>query len=103
MTINRPIDFPKLKDYKPTRFMAPTSHYDKAKADRAVLFIESLKHTKGKWEGKQFYLLPWQEQIIRDIFELSQKGKSAYRVIWYALSVKMYNGVKIWVSKKNMM
>lgn len=24
-------------------------------------------------------------------------------IIWYALSVKIYNGVKIWVSKKNMM
>lgn len=24
----RPKDYPKLKNYKPTRFMLPTSHYD---------------------------------------------------------------------------
>ena len=48
--------------------MLPTSHYDKAKADRAVKFIQNLKHTKGKWDGKKFMLLPWQEQIVRDIF-----------------------------------
>ncbi len=55
-------------DYKPSEFMLPTSHYDKAKADRAVKFIENLCHTKGKWAGKKFLLLPWQEQIVRDIF-----------------------------------
>lgn len=54
--------------YTPSRFMLPTSHYDKAKADRAVKFIQNLKHTKGKWDGKKFMLLPWQEQIVRDIF-----------------------------------
>lgn len=64
----RPKDYPKLKQYTPTRFMLPTSHYDKAKADRAVKFIENLRHTKGKWAGKRFWLLPWQEQLIRDIF-----------------------------------
>ena len=55
-------------EYAPSRFMLPTSHYDKAKADRAVKFIQNLKHTKGKWDGKKFILLPWQEQIVRDIF-----------------------------------
>ena len=38
----RPKDYPKLKNYQPTRFMLPTSHYDKKKADRAVTFIENL-------------------------------------------------------------
>lgn len=64
----RPANYPKLKDYKPTRFILPESHYDAAKADRAVRFIENLCHTKGRWTGKPFWLLPWQEQIIRDIF-----------------------------------
>ena len=72
----RPADYPKLTNYEPTRFMLPTSHYDKAKADRAVTFIENLKHTKGKWDGKPFWLLPWQEQIIRDIFGIVDKGRS---------------------------
>ena len=64
----RPKDYPKLKNYQPSKFMLPTSHYDKEKADRAVKFIENLCHTKGIWAGKRFWLLPWQEQLIRDIF-----------------------------------
>ena len=68
MAERRPAGYPKLKNYKPSRFMLPTSHYDKAKADRAVKFIENLCHTKGKWAGKRFWLLPCQEQLIRDIF-----------------------------------
>ncbi|HEL2264265.1 TPA: terminase large subunit [Streptococcus suis] len=54
--------------YEPSPFMLPTSHYDKAKADRAVTFINNLSHTKGKWAGKRFDLFPWQEQIVRDLF-----------------------------------
>ena len=54
--------------FQPTRFMLPTSYYDKKKADRAVSFIQGLKHTKGIWAGKPFILFPWQEQIIRDIY-----------------------------------
>jgi phage terminase large subunit-like protein len=48
--------------------MAKDSYYDKDSADYAVNFIECLSHTKGKWSGKPFELIDWQEQIIRDIF-----------------------------------
>ena len=58
----------KLKKYKPTRFMAKDSRYDKDAADFAVMFIESLCHTKGTWAGRPFELIDWQEQIIRDLF-----------------------------------
>lgn len=58
----------KLKKYKPTKFMAKTSHYNKDAADYAVMFIESLCHTKGTWAGKPFELIDWQERIIRDLF-----------------------------------
>ena len=57
-----------LKNYKPTKFKAKGSYYDKEYADFAVAFIESLCHTKGTWAGKPFGLMDWQEQIIRDIF-----------------------------------
>jgi phage terminase large subunit-like protein len=33
-----------------------------------VGFIECLTHTKGTWAGKNFELIDWQEQIIRDVF-----------------------------------
>lgn len=58
----------KLKKYRPTRFMAEGSRYDKAAADFAVNFIESLCHTKGVWAGQRFELIDWQEQIVRDLF-----------------------------------
>jgi phage terminase large subunit-like protein len=58
----------KLKNYKPTRFMAKTSHYDEYAANVVVTFIEQLKHTKGEFYKKPFILIDWQEQIIRDIF-----------------------------------
>ena len=50
----------KLKNYKPTRFMAESSHYSKQMADFAVMFIEQLCHTKGTWAGKPFELIDWQ-------------------------------------------
>ena len=63
----------KLKKYKPTKFKARTSHYDKEAADFAVNFIESLCHTKGTWAGKPFELIDWQKQIVRDVFGTLKK------------------------------
>ena len=85
----RPAKYPKLKDYRPTKFMLPTSHYDSQKADRAVKFIEMLRHTKGKWAGKRFWLLPWQEQIIRDIFGVvDEKGNRQFRTAYVEIGKK---------------
>ena len=61
-------DIRKLKKYKPTRFMAEGSTYNRELADLAVSFIGCLKHTKGEWYGQNFELIDWQEQIIRDLF-----------------------------------
>ena len=59
--------------------MLETSHYDEATADYVVNFIGCLCHTKGRWAGKPFDLLPWQEQIIRDIFgTLKPNGKRQF-------------------------
>ena len=85
----RPATIPKLERYVPTRFMLPTSHYDETKADRAVRFIENLKHTKGKWAGKPFWLFPWQEQIIRDVFGIvDEKGKRQFRTAFVEIGKK---------------
>ena len=86
----RPENYPKLTDYKPTRFMLPTSHYDKEKADRAVKFVEMLPHTKGEWEGQPFWLLPWQEQIIRDLFGIvKEDGMRQFRTAYIEIPKKM--------------
>ena len=85
----RPKDYPKLTDYTPTRFMKETSHYDAEKADKAVRFIEMLRHTKGKWAGKRFWLLPWQEQVIRDIFGVvDENGKRQFRTAFVEIGKK---------------
>lgn len=76
--------------YKPTKFMLPTSHYDKVRADRAVMFIQSLKHTKGIWAGKPFFLFPWQEQIIRDLFGIIKEN-----------GFRQFNTAYIEIGKKN--
>lgn len=86
----RPEGYPKLEDYKPCKFMAETSHYDQGKADRAVKFIEMLPHTKAQWEGKPFWLLPWQEQIIRDLFGIvKEDGSRQFRTAYIEISKKM--------------
>ena len=86
---DKPADFPELTEYKPSRFMLPTSHYDEKKAERAVRFIENLKHTKGKWAEKPFCLLPWQEQIIRDIFGIvDERGKRQFRTAFVEIGKK---------------
>ena len=85
----RPADIPKLEQYKPTRFMLPTSHYDKKKADKAVKFIEMLRHTKGKWAGERFWLFPWQEQVIRDIFGIvDEDGHRQFRTAYVEIPKK---------------
>lgn len=80
----------KLKKYKPTKFKAKDSRYDKDSADFAVAFIESLCHTKGTWAGKPFELIDWQEQIIRDLFGILKPN--GYR---------QFNTAYIEIPKKN--
>lgn len=85
----RPKNYPRLKNFKPSRFMLPTSHYDKAKADRAVKFIENLCHTKGKWAGKRFWLLPWQEDLIRNVFGIVKPdGNRQFRTAFIEIPKK---------------
>ena len=89
MMEQRPTDYPRLKDYEPTRFMLETSHYDEEKADRAVRFIENLCHTKGKWAGHRFWLLPWQERIIRDVFGVvDDNGYRQFRTAYVEIPKK---------------
>nr|MBQ4457958.1 terminase [Clostridia bacterium] len=69
--------------------MLETSHYDKARADRAVMFIENLCHTKGKWEGQPFWLFPWQEQIVRDVFGIvDDAGRRQFKTAYVEIPKK---------------
>lgn len=82
----------KLKNYKPTKFKAKDSYYDKEYADFAVAFIESLCHTKGTWAGKPFELMDWQEQIIRDLFGILKPN--GYRQFMIKNTIPLSEGMK---------
>ncbi len=89
MAEKRPKGIPKLRGYKPTGFMLKGNRYDKARADRAVGFIENLCHTKGVWAGKPFWLFPWQEQIVRDVFGVvDKKGRRQFKTAYVEIPKK---------------
>ena len=76
--------------------MAKTSHYDKASADYAVAFIESLCHTKGTWAGKPFELIDWQEQIVRDLFgTIKENGYRQFNTAYIEIPKKMGKQVSL--------
>ena len=63
--------------------------FDNDKADRAVRFIERLKHTKGRWAGVPFLLEPWQKKIIRDLFgTVLPDGRRQYRTAYIEIPRK---------------
>ena len=64
--------------------------YDENKAKRAVTFINALKHTKGKWRGVSFELLPWQDKIINDVFgTVKENGYRQYNTAYVEIPKKM--------------
>ena len=64
--------------------------FDEGKAKRTVDFINCLKHTKGKWRGQPFDLLPWQEAIIRDVFgTLKPNGYRQFNTVYIEIPKKM--------------
>jgi phage terminase large subunit-like protein len=63
--------------------------FDEAKAQRAVSFFENLKHTKGKFAGKPFVLLPWEKQIIRDVYgTVNENGNRIYKFVYVEIPKK---------------
>ena len=63
--------------------------FDEGKAKRTVDFINCLKHTKGKWRGQPFELLPWQEAIIRDVFgTVKENGYRQYNTAYVEIPKK---------------
>lgn len=64
-------------------------YFDQAKADRAINFIRKLKHTKGKWKGVPFTLLPWQEQGLSDVFgTMRDSGYRQYNTAYFEICKK---------------
>lgn len=65
--------------------------FDAETADAACEFVERLvRHWKGEWAGQPFRLLPWQREIIRDVWGWKRPD-----------GTRKYRTVSIWVPKKN--
>lgn len=63
--------------------------FDEAKAQRTVDFTSCLKHTKGRWRGQNFELLPWQDSIIRDVFgTVKENGHRQYNTAYVEIPKK---------------
>ena len=63
--------------------------FDESKAKRAVTFIENLKHTKGRWHGENFILLPWQEEIVTNLFgTVKENGFRQYNTCYCEIPKK---------------
>jgi phage terminase large subunit-like protein len=63
--------------------------FSEARADRAVKFFESLKHTKGRFYGQPFILLDWEKQIIRDVYgTLKDNGTRQYKYAYIEVPKK---------------
>jgi len=70
-------------------FIVGVAMFSEARADRAVRFFEALRHTKGEYHGKPFALMPWQRQIIRDVYgTVKEDGTRQYKYIYIELPKK---------------
>lgn len=59
------------------------------KAELAFKFIQNLTNTKGKWAGKPFVLLPWQEKLITDLYgDVDKKGIRRKRLCYCEIPKK---------------
>ena len=66
------------------------SMFSEAHADRAVRFFEMLRHVDGQFYNQPFNLLPWEKEIIRDVYgTLKEDG------------TRQYKYVNLWLPKKN--
>jgi phage terminase large subunit-like protein len=58
-------------------------------AQKAIDFITGLKHVKDPWHGCPFDLLPWEDQIVTDIYgTLKKDGTRQYRTAYIEIPKK---------------
>jgi phage terminase large subunit-like protein len=72
--------------------------YDPAAANRAIVFIELLKHSKGEWAGKNLVLEPWQHFITCCLFGWKRKDNKFRRFRKAYIEVARKNGKSTWAA-----
>lgn len=58
--------------------------------ERAVRFINALRHVKGEWAGQPFRLRPWQEHFVRELFGTLRPD-----------GLRQYRTASLWLGRKN--
>src|SRR5258706_10964556 len=62
--------------------------FDEAKAERAVKFMELMKLT-GDFHGQPFKLIPWQKNIVWDVYgTMNARGVRQYRYVYVSCAKK---------------
>ena len=55
----------------------------------AINFISALKHTKGRWAGAPFDLLPWQHELLAEFYgTLNERGLRQYQFCYTEIPKK---------------
>ena len=63
--------------------------FSEAHDQREVRFFEMLRHTDGQFYNQPFTLLPWQKQIIRDVYgTLKEDGTRQYKYVYLEIPKK---------------
>lgn len=62
--------------------------FDVEHAQRAVKIFESLRHTKGKFYGQPFILLPWERKIVEDVYGTLNGGLRQYKYVYIEIPKK---------------
>ncbi len=78
---------PGWKKYKKTQ---KGKGFDQNKANAAIDFIQHyLTHTKGRWAGEKFKLLPWQIELLTELFgRVNKDGNRQYRTCYVEICKK---------------
>ncbi len=64
-------------------------HHDKDKAKRVIEVISEFKHTKGKWAGMPWQWIPWQKELLDQLFGMvDENGFRQYRTCYCEIPKK---------------
>ncbi len=69
-------------------------YFDNKEAERPIVFIQNLKHTKGQWASKNLLikLEPWQQFIVASVFGWRKKSDNLRRFRKVYIQVARKNG-----------
>jgi phage terminase large subunit-like protein len=73
-----------VKRPKATAVVAPWEAPELSRAERIILFVESLPCTSGQWAGQPFQLRPWQRRELLRIYRTDANGRRVVRTVCWS-------------------